>query len=101
MKLLWSAQSVTDLDTIYTYIANDSPIYAQRIIDRIIERGEQLVKFPRSGRHVPEFNRPDIREIFEGRYRIIYRIKPDALEIVTVLHGAMQMPEYIKDVVQA
>lgn len=43
---------------------------------------------PRSGRVVPELGRDDIREIFVQSYRIIYRARPDTVEILTVHHGA-------------
>lgn len=29
MRVIWSIQSLNDLDAIYEYIAKDSPIYAQ------------------------------------------------------------------------
>ncbi len=44
--------------------------------------------FLNPGRVVPEINRKEIREIILGNYRIIYRIKKDVLEILTVYHSA-------------
>jgi len=29
-----------------------------------------------------------IREIVRGNYRIVYRLRPDTIEVVTVFHGA-------------
>ncbi len=29
-----------------------------------------------------------IREIFEGPYRIVYYIKPDQIDVLAVIHGA-------------
>lgn len=95
MRVIWSTQSLNDLDAIYEYIAKDSPIYAQRVIERMISRGEQLGTFPKSGRKTPEMNRSDIREILEGSYRIVYHIKEDEIEILTVLHGARLFPEHL------
>jgi plasmid stabilization system protein ParE len=84
---------MNDLDAIYEYIASDSAIYAKRVIDRIIQRSNQISSFPYSGRKTPELNQSDIREIIEGSYRIIYRIKIDTIEILTVLHGARLLSE--------
>ncbi len=95
MRVIWSTQSLNDLDAIYVYIAKDSPIYAQRVIERMISRGEQLGTFSESGRKTPEMNRSDIREILEGSYRIVYHIKEDEIEILTVLHGARLFPEHL------
>jgi toxin ParE1/3/4 len=95
MRVIWSTEAFKDLDAIYEYIAKDSPIYAQRVVERIISRGEQIAKYPKSGRKTPEMNRPDIREIIEGSYRIIYRLKEHEIEILTVLHGARLFPEHL------
>jgi plasmid stabilization system protein ParE len=40
------------------------------------------------GRGVPEIDRHDIREVIVQNYRIIYRLLPDEVEILTVHHGA-------------
>ena len=37
---------------------------------------------------VPEVGRDEIREIIVQSYRIIYRVLPDEVEILTIHHGA-------------
>ena len=49
---------------------------------------ERLTVFSYSGRIVPEVNNPAIREIILGSYRIVYRVKDEVVEILTVCHGA-------------
>lgn len=49
---------------------------------------ERLEAFPNIGRIVPELGDPAVREIILGNYRIIYRVKPEFAEILTVYHGA-------------
>ena len=49
---------------------------------------ERLADFPNSGRVVPELKDPVIREILFGSYRIVYRVKGDLVELLTVYHGA-------------
>jgi len=44
--------------------------------------------YPRLGRVVPELGIEDIREIILGSYRLIYRIRLDEIQVVTVHHGA-------------
>ncbi|MEH2224756.1 type II toxin-antitoxin system RelE/ParE family toxin [Nostoc sp.] len=70
MKVFWTETAVENLSAIYTYIAQNSPRYATRIIDRITKRSQQLANFPLSGRIVPEFETEQIREVIEGSYRI-------------------------------
>ncbi len=95
MKVQWTYRSVRHLVEIYEYIAQDSPLYAKRIVDRLTRRSEQIGTYPKSGRKVPEYERDDIREVIEGRYRIIYRIKPDQVDILAVIHCARIPPSDI------
>jgi plasmid stabilization system protein ParE len=71
MRILWSPQSLGDLDTIHAYIAKDSGHYAGLAISRIFSAVEQLLQFPHSGRIVPERDEPEIREVIVGRFRAV------------------------------
>lgn len=88
MKVHWTDTAEEHLDAIYAYIALDSPEYAKRMVDRITRRSQQIANFPLSGRKVPEYNLEQIREVIEDPYRIIYHIKPDQIDVLTVIHGA-------------
>jgi toxin ParE1/3/4 len=87
MRVRWSEQARQDLRSIAAYIAKDNPNAARRWIARLRQRATKIVPFPYAGRRVPEFDRDDIREVFLGSYRIVYRIDPDLIEIVTVFEG--------------
>ena len=88
MKIRWTDESVRDLQDIHAFIAKDSVHYADHQVERIISIEEQLATFPESGRAVPEYESTDIRELIIGRYRVIYRLKVDIIEIITVIHGS-------------
>lgn len=45
---------------------------------------------------MPEFQREDLREILEWPYRIIYRLGPKQIEIVTVIHYRQLLPEDLR-----
>lgn len=91
MKVHWTNTAEGHLDAIYAYIALDSPEYAKRMIDRLTRRSQQIGDFPLSGRRVPEYDADQIREVIEGPYRIIYHIKPDQVDVVAVIHGALDV----------
>ncbi len=44
-----------------------------------------------SGRRVPEYDIDPIREVIEASYRIIYYIKSDQVDVLAVIHGAMNV----------
>ena len=91
MKVHWTATAEGHLDTIHAHIALDSSVYAKRMVDHLTRRSRQIADFPLSGRTVPEYDKDHIREVIEGPYRIIYHIKPDQIDIVAVIHGAMDI----------
>lgn len=82
----WSLAARQDLREIRAYIARDSRVYAKRLVDRIQKATEGIRLFPEAGSHVAEWGREDVREIFVGSYRIIYRIRAD-IEIIAVIHS--------------
>ncbi len=71
--IVWSPQSVLDLESIRSYIAHDSPRYAELMVRRLVAAVDRLEDFPESGRIVPERNVEDIREVIVGSYRVVYR----------------------------
>jgi len=65
VNVIWTEVTIEDLRLIHEYISKDSGFYADRFAERIITRVKQLESFPKSGRVVPEFNSPIIRELIE------------------------------------
>ena len=91
MKVLWTDSAVAQLQAVHDYLAQTSPDYALRIVDRLTRRSIQIAVFPNSGRMVPEFERNEIREGIEGRYRIIYLLEPEQVQVLAVIHGARDL----------
>ena len=93
MRIVWTEKAEKQLDQIFQYIASDSTLYAHRTVGQIIEQAENISPHPRKGRKVPEYERDDIREVFHHPYRIIYLLKDEIIEILSVIHGARLLPD--------
>jgi len=93
-ELIWSPSARLDLRSIFEFIARDNPAAARRVFGRIFHAVEQLAEFPESGRMVPEFEGPAIREVVQSPFRIVYRYRGDRerIEIVRVWHAARGIP---------
>lgn len=91
VKITWTDLAIEDLRSIHEFIARDSRRYADRYIEILIERVDQLENFPRSGRVVPEFGSPSIRELIEGNYRIVYKVSASQVAILRVHHASRQL----------
>lgn len=93
-RINWTNQAVNDLKNIYDYIAVDSKYYARRELSKIKLRTQKLSEYSDIGRIVPEFNDPSIRELIEGRYRIIYKVlNSKEVDILTIHHSSREMLE--------
>lgn len=88
VEVRWTPEAAGDLESITNFIAKDSPYYARLFVIDVLEAVDRLLNFPKSGRVVPELRNPVIREIILGNYRLVYRLRKQAVEILTVYHGA-------------
>jgi len=93
MNVHWTDTALRHLDAIHRYLAQDSPAYAKRMIDRLTRRSQQIAEFPPSGRMVPEYEMTQIREVIEGSHRIIYYVKPGQIDVLAVIHGSRNISE--------
>ena len=92
VQIKWTQTARMDLCAIHEYIAKDSKKYAKLEVQKIQSRTQLLKNRPLSGRKVPEINNVDIREIIEGRYRIIYKlIDTHRIDILTIHHAARDL----------
>ena len=74
-----------DLIDIWSYIAADNISAADRVLDAIEARWENLARHPYSGVARDDIA-PGIRHLVSGEYLTLYRLSRGAIEIVRVLH---------------
>ena len=82
----YTARARRDLIDIWLEISAVNPA-ADELYNRLEARVEILRRFPQSGRARLDIA-PDARALIELPYLILYRIIPDGVQIVRVLHGA-------------
>ncbi|HYJ87925.1 MAG TPA: type II toxin-antitoxin system RelE/ParE family toxin [Pyrinomonadaceae bacterium] len=90
-QIVWTDPAIEDLRELHAYIARDSELYASGFVERLISATERLADHAEMGRVVPESNNDSIRELLYQNYRIIYRLKDDHVEVLSVLHGARDL----------
>jgi toxin ParE1/3/4 len=88
MTVIWRDEATRNLEQLYAFTATYSEVAARNLINRLVVRADALGDFPDLGRVVPELENPDLRELIESPYRIIYRVLRSEVEILTVFHGA-------------
>ena len=93
--LIWSPAARRDLQELLSYIGEHDPVAAERFGCGVLNAVERLVRFPESGRTVPEFGDPAIRELIRRPCRIVYRLDTGKrlVELARIWHAARGIPE--------
>ena len=92
LRLEYSAQYFRRLDDLHEHIASENPAAAGRVVSLIRAAVARLSATPAIGRP----GRVDgTRElVIAGTpYIVPYRVKGDAVQIITVLHGTQKWPD--------
>ncbi len=83
----WTAHARSQLRRIHEQIAQDSPLYATRVCEALVQKTTGLDELPRKGRMVAELNDETVREISLYSYRILYEIQPDStIAVLALIH---------------
>ncbi len=92
-KIRWAPTAITHFSNWIHYILQDSKSAAQRERISLLKAVRQVARFPNSGRIVPEFNNPALREIIKGAIRIVYRIKGREIHLLAFQHASRPLDE--------
>jgi plasmid stabilization system protein ParE len=87
VRVRWSATALARLVEIEAHIALHDPLAAQRVVDRLLDSGDALDRFPRRGRLLPELPESGLRDLVVRGYRIVYRPSERSVEILSVFEG--------------
>jgi len=92
VKVQWSPLALAQAEEAMNFIAGQGrPGAAAAWLDGLFERVRNLAPFPEQGRVVPEVGRPEIREVQYQGFRILYRVSPDTVGILSVRHGRREL----------
>ena len=90
MRVIWAPRAIARAAEIAEHIAADRPDTAEDWVARLFAKAATLQHHGRRGRKVPELDRDDTRQVRYGKYRIIYRIDPKRVVVLTVRHRRRQ-----------
>ena len=96
--VIWTPEALQQLGEILDYLAEVATDYGDALSVEIGEAVESLGRFHQMGRVVPEFSREDVREVIIDNYRLVYLVRPNAVRIASLFHGAMDVATRIRQV---
>ena len=86
-RMIWTEPALQDLDQIADYISLDKPQVANRFVQRVFQRVEQLATHPKSGSIPSELNGTPYRQLVIPPVRIFYREQDVTVIIINILRG--------------
>jgi toxin ParE1/3/4 len=85
VTVTWSARALSDVAGVFAYLTVQSDEAASRAVDRLMKAAGDLARFRQAGR-VSRF--AGRRELVVVPYVLLYRVRKDEVQIMTVEHGA-------------
>ena len=87
-QVIRSPGAEADIAEIAAYLERvASSAVATSVVTNIRAAAIRLVDFPLAFRMIPEFQDPERRETIVCAYRLMYRVEPDVVRILRVIHG--------------
>ena len=88
MLIRWTPSAASDLEQISSYIEkNGSLVQANRACRALRSAIHMLRNHPYLGK---QGKRAGTREMLEGKYVIVYRIRSDAIDVLRIWHSAQE-----------
>ena len=97
MRVYWTLDARQRLQEIEAHIALDSPQAAKATAEKLLRRSLILESPPLLGRRLTRYEGDDVRELLERPYRLIYRVRSDYIEILTLLHYRQLLPSDLEE----
>ena len=98
LPVRWTTPAYGDLFEILEFVAADRPAAARQLGRELLKQSKTLGKSGLRGRMVPELVQQGIttyREILVSRYRMIYRLHPEALQIAAVVDASREVGDVL------
>jgi len=93
MEVIFTDQFLDRVEECTDYIALDHVPTAIKWARGVFEQCQKLSSQPETGRIDPEFRRPEIREVIHGNYRLVYELKPNQIDMLTIWHTRQMLPD--------
>ncbi|BCM21245.1 type II toxin-antitoxin system RelE/ParE family toxin [Mesorhizobium sp. J8] len=94
-RLIFAAQAETDLEAITEHIAKDNPFRAVTFLQELRSACFELRAMPERYSLIPRYQSSGIRRRVHDNYLIFFHVGTDTVEILHVLHGAMDYEQIL------
>ena len=87
MRIVWSRAGWSDVDRLFEFLARHDLDAAEAIFDRLVETPTALLRFPRRGPRLSEFETREVREFRVGNYLLRYELAGTEIIVLRFFHA--------------
>ncbi|MCA1733852.1 MAG: type II toxin-antitoxin system RelE/ParE family toxin [Acidobacteria bacterium] len=95
-KVIWAPRAADLLEEVARDIESDSPEAARKLVQEAMRTADSLDELSERGRIVPELHDSSYRELFIGKFRLVYRVHAEQVAVVAFVHGARDFRSWWK-----
>lgn len=86
MVLRWTGKALFDLERLYAFLSPVNEPAAARVVQSLSAAPSALLRNPRLGERLDEFDPREVRRIFAGDYEMRYEIQDSTIYVLRVWH---------------
>ena len=87
MQLKWTSKALSDLARLYEFLALVNPEAATQVVQTLAAAPTSLLKHPRTGEQLYEFEPREVRRLFVGNYEMRYEIQSSTIYLLRLWHS--------------
>ena len=87
-RIVWSPAAVRQLEEALAYLSEQSVLAATTLLEETLAAAGSLTSMAERGREVPELRDGRTRELLVQKYRLMYEVSAETVELVGFVHGA-------------
>ena len=85
--VVWTYAARADLLEALEYLVEKSPDASAAFLADVEKLAASLAQFPHRGAVVEELEFENLRQVFVGRYRLVYRVEKGGVAVLRLIHG--------------
>lgn len=86
MELKWTRKALSDLARLYEFLAPVNKRAAADTVQSLAAAPTRILKHPRIGERLEEFEPREVRRLLVGRYEMRYEIQESTLYVLRLWH---------------
>ena len=87
MQLKWTSKALSDLARLHEFLALVNPPAAAQVVQTLAAAPTNLLKYPRTGEQLYEFEPREVRRLLVGNYEMRYETQASTIYLLRLWHS--------------